>query len=385
MNFDLTNEQRLLRDSAERFIASDYPLESRASRLRQLPLNREVWRIFAEMGWLLSGVPEDNGGFGGPTEVALVAQQFGRGLIAEPFLGSAVLATSLVAACPSGELTARLIEAAGNGERILAAAVSESGARGRVEHCACKVTDLAGQPAISGRKTLVLGAPDADVFIVSARRHGSVTSKLGIGIYAVEAADNGVSITSTPLVDGSSAGIVQFDNALGTLLSGDAEGATCLKIMQELSISAIVAESLGIIERLNELTAEYLATRQQFGGPLSQFQVLRHRMADMVVAAQFAEATLHLVLAAFESENQDCRAQTFAGAKGWIGDALRRVSGWALQSHGGMGLAEELPIGRFFQRMMVLDSIMGSGRDNWRRCAEIAQSSYRTSAHADKI
>lgn len=371
MNFELTEEQLLLKESAERFIASGYPIEPRASALYGVPLNHSIWSAFAEMGWLLAGVPEERAGFGGPIEMALIAEQFGRALVVEPYLGSAVLATALLVACPPSDVTEELIASAGRGDTVLCAAVNEPGARGRVEHCKSRAEAIDGTYAVSGQKSLALAATDADQLIVAARLNGADCSGDGIGIFAIDACAAGVGITPTALVDGSSAGTIYFSRAPARLLATESQGHACLAHMRDVGIATIAGEALGIITKLIELTAEYISTREQFGAPLSQFQVLRHRLADMVVAEEMMRSALFVAFAALQSGNLAVRGMRLAQVKGWTCETLRKVCGWALQSHGGMGMAEELPIGRFIQRMMVLDTVLGSAQDSWKRAKPV--------------
>jgi len=368
MRFDYSDEQALLKDSVQRYIEATYPLEPRASHVCAAPFDSQRWHDLAEMGWLLAVVPESHGGFGGPVEAAIIGEQFGRGLVAEPFLGSGVLALALLSACPNDPPVADLLVRAGAGDTILAAAVGETGGRGWIDLCSATVAQRDGGLLLSGTKTLVLGAPHARTFIVSAR----VDDADGIGIFAVEAHAPGVTVDPMPLVDGTSAGTVRFESVAAVQLADAAHGHAALVAMTEAGVAAIAAESVGIIGKVTELTAEYIGTREQFGAPLSQFQVLRHRLADMVVAGEMARSALHVALAAFEQADVSTRARRFAGVKGWTGETLRRVTGAALQTHGGMGLAEELPVGRFLQRMLVLDAVLGSAEDNWRRAASNA-------------
>jgi Acyl-CoA dehydrogenases len=361
MDLNLTDDQQLIRESAARFV-SDAGRPEPGHR----GFDRALWSQMAEMGWLAAGISEDLGGFGGPVETALIVEELGRGGRAGAFLGAGVMGPQLLVATADAAATEAVLPSVIAGETILAAAVSEEGAAGNLAHVAASAARDGAAWRIDGAKSLVLVGDVADRLIVSARTAGEAD---GISLFLVDSGVPGVTVQATPLVDGSGAATIRLDGAEGTLLGSEGEGAAALTAMAEQTIAAIAAESVGIMEAVAEITAEYFRSRKQFGMLLGQFQVLQHKLADMAIDAEMARATLLVALAAFEQADPALRARRFAGAKAASGEALRRVTEAGVQAHGGMGMTEEYPVGFYLQRMVVLDAVLGAPAVHLARCA----------------
>ncbi|MEP6785216.1 MAG: acyl-CoA dehydrogenase family protein [Sphingomonadales bacterium] len=364
MTFDLTDDQRLIGESAARFVA-DFGRNPPEASGFDWPL----WKQIAEMGWLAASLPQSAGGIGGPIEAALIAEALGRGSIGGDLLGAAVLGPQLLVA--SGGLSDRpeLLDQIISGEIVVAAAVSEPQSRGdltRVETAAVADGD---RYRLRGTKTLVLAGDAADMLIVSAAIEAD--SKSTIGLFLVAARQDGVDRLATPLVDGTSAATIAFDGAIAERLGEPDQALAALAAMAEHGMSWIVAETVGMVAAVGEITADYCRTRQQFGMALGQFQVLQHKLADMEIDRQGARAAQLVALAAFALPEGDLRRRRFSGAKASAGEALRRVAGAGVQTHGGMGMTIEYPVGRYLQRMVVLDAILGSPDHHLRVCADL--------------
>lgn len=370
MDFELNEDQRLIQETVARYV--DDKLRDNNHHLVS-GFQTSHWNHMAEMGWLAAGIPEQWGGLGGVIENTLIAEELGRGLMAGEFLGAAVLGPQLLIASGDDGACEKLISSIMDGTTVLAAALIEPGSRGDLEQVQTVASGNGHQFLISGEKVLVLCGDVAQKLIVSARIVASAGAEPELGLFIVEADAAGVQKTGTILVDGTTAANFRFKNAEANLLKGN-RASIALRLMAEHGIACITAESIGMMSAATKITADYLASRKQFGVALSSFQVMQHKLADMVIEHEMALPVLHLVLAGFELEGEKIRRQRFSSAKYAIGESLRRVTGIAVQAHGGMGVTQEYPIGRYLQRMTVLDCVLGSPMENLIECAEIVSS-----------
>lgn len=363
MEFALNDEQDMLADSVTRFVQGDYDF---ATRMRRVAAGDDdgQWQVFAGNGWLGAAFPEALGGFGGGViETAIISQQLGRGLVLEPWLGSAVLAAQTLRATGDGQAIAEWMPALCDGSRRLALAWSEQRSRGVPDFVQTRAArDDAGW-RLSGSKTLVLGAQGADAFLVSADADD------GIALFLVEAGVAGLSETSTPLHDGTAAGSLTLDRAIARRLDGD--GLAALRVGLSHGILALSAELVGVMEQAIEITAEYLRTRKQFGVTIGSFQSLQHRMADMAAETELARSMLFALLSSFETDDAGPSERTLHGAKALITGAARNVCGQGIQLHGGMGMTEECAIGHYFKRAVVADLLLGGRTLHETACADI--------------
>lgn len=362
MDLTLNDDQQLIRQTAARFV-SDVGRPSPGAR----EFDRELWSQIAEMGWLAVGLSEELGGFGSAIEIALIAEELGRGRRAASYLGS-LMAVQLLAASDPGSERDRLLERAIAGDTVVVAAIAERDGRGDLDKVSTTAVAHAGGWSLTGSKALVLNGDAADCYVVSAACERG-EHRTDPALFMVEASARGVTRQPVQLVDGSTAASVKFDGTPAAMLCGPDRGRHALSAMREQAIVAIVAESLGMMEAVESLTAEYFRTRQQFGRYLGEFQVLQHRLADMTIEAEMGRAALLVALAAFEIDEPGLRARRFGGAKAAMGEALRRVTASGVQVHGGMGMTQEYPVGGYLQRMVVLDAVLGSPARNWSECA----------------
>ncbi|WP_349604815.1 acyl-CoA dehydrogenase family protein [Cupriavidus sp. DF5525] len=365
MNFNLTDEQRLLQDSVRRFVDKAYDFEARTARVKSAePCNARHWATFAENGWLAAALPEAAGGLGGSIiDTVLIATELGRGLVVEPYLGSAVLAAQTLAAAAGPEQLEALVPALADGSRRFALAYSEAQSRGLPEPVATRAEPAPGGYLLHGTKTLVLGGCDADAFIVSAMLPGKSDEAALCSLFLVPADAAGVQRVALPLHDGSWAAEVTFDQAFvpADALLGDAGKAqAALRHGLTHGIAALCAELVGGMEKTIEITAEYLKVRKQFGVPIGSFQALQHRMADMAAELEVARSMLYALLASIENDGEADLARTVSQAKALIGRAARYVSGQGIQLHGGIGMTEEYTVGHYFKRAVVADVLFGN-------------------------
>ena len=358
VGFALTAEQSMLKDVAARVLA-DTENASRGDAL---------WPRFAELGWLALNLPETHGGIGpAPVETATIAEQLGRYRVTEPWVASVVLAASLLADTGPADTLDALLPGVADGTVRLAFAHAEAQARGTLAHIACTARPEARGWVLSGQKTAIAGGDVATHTLVTARVAGTVRDPTGIALFLLPTGREGLVVESGPGLDGAPAvslALHAVPAAAGDLLAADAFPA--IDVAVDRALAAWCAEAVGAAERLLEMTVEYTGTRVQFGRPLSANQVVRHRLADMAVALEEARALTVRATALMGRPTQQ-RRRAVAAAKVKTGRATRYVAEQAIQLHGGMGVTDELPVGAFLRRLLVLDLMFGSAEDHLRR------------------
>ena len=358
MDFNLTDEQQMLRESASRFVREQYGFEARRKWVADGGWSRERWNQYAEMGWLSLSIPEALGGLGCSfVETALVAEELGRGIALEPFVGCAVLAARLIERGDAAGFNARresLLAGIADGSAITLLAHSEPGSRFELDSVATKARETAGGWVIDGTKMMVPGAPAATNFIVSAHVHG-----LGTALFLVHR--EAVVLQTYPLIDGTSAADIELNGVAVTrdaMLATPGSAPALIDDAMDRAALAQVAEGLGCMEAVLELTGEYLKTRQQFGQPIGKFQALQHRMSEMFVEVQETRSILLRGIANLEGEPA-ARRQAVSAAKVMLGAAGRFVGGQGIQLHGGIGVTDEYQVGHYYKRLLALEKIHG--------------------------
>ena len=365
MNFELSDEQRMLQDSAQRFVQKSYTFEHRAKLASQGgAFSRDTWRALGEMGWLGIAVPEALGGLGfSAVETAIVAEQIGRALVLEPYVMCGVFPASLVARCGREEQRETMLAGIVAGETLYAVAHSEREARGQVHHvCATASKIEEGNWRLDGYKTLVVGAPVADRLFVVARTAGVADDKDGIGIFVVDPAQPGVTLKRCTLLDGTPAADLRLEGVIVRQADMLGEAGCAYEGLQaavDEAIVAMCAELVGNIEDAIELTSEYLKTRKQFGVAIGSFQALQHRMADMAIDAMQARATLHRALLTLGVEGPN-RSVEISGCKAQTSRSAKFVTQQGIQLHGGYGITNEYKVGHHYRRHLVLDVLFGN-------------------------
>lgn len=385
MNFDLSDEQRMLQDSAQRFLERDYSFEHR----RKLAIegggfSRDMWRTFGEMGWLGVAVPEAFGGLGfTPVESGLIAEQMGRALVLEPYVMCGVFPAALMTRCASGEQRDEWLAAIISGELLVAVAHSERAARGVVSHVATTAKQgRDGTWTLNGQKTLVVGATVADRLIVVARVAGPVSYDSGLALFAVDPRGAGVTLKPYRLLDGTPAAdlilagaTVEATAAIGT----PGHAMPGLQAAVDEAIVASCAELVGDIDDTVALASEYLNTRKQFGVPIGSFQALQHRFADMAIDAMQARATLHRALKAL-TEDSGKRSVQVSGCKAQTIRSGKFVTQQGIQLHGGYGITDEYKVGHHYRRMLIVDTLFGNMEYHLNRYARQVQADARALA-----
>ncbi|HYB58462.1 MAG TPA: acyl-CoA dehydrogenase family protein [Alphaproteobacteria bacterium] len=376
MDFSLSEEQRLLAESVARFLEKEYPFEKRRALIAsELGFSRDVWRQFAELGWLGIGSPEEAGGLGGgAVESAIVMEGIGRHLVVEPYFSTVILGAGLLR--QAGPKLAPLLAELGEGRLMLALAHTEPKARFDLAHVETRAERAGGSFKLSGHKAVVLGAASADHLIVSARTSGAVAEAAGITLFLVPKSAGGLSLLPYRTACGQRAAEVKLAGVVveaGQILGALDGAAVLLERTAEEALVALAAEAVGAMAALLAMTREYLKTRKQFGVPIGSFQVLQHRLVDMFMAHELARSTSEAaarVLGDAASLAAD-RARMAAAAKVQAGRAGRLVGQEAVQLHGGMGMTDELAVGHYFKRLTMIDAMFGNADHHQRRFAEL--------------
>ena len=376
MDFSLTEEQRLLKDSADRFVRESCPLDRRRALVSGEPgYSEESWRRMAALGWLGAGVPETYGGIGGgPVETMLLMEAFGAGLVPEPYFPSVVLGGGLVAAAGSEAQKQALLPALAAGDLKLAFACVEVQAGYDLFDVETTAKRRGGGYVVNGAKGVVLGAPTADRIIVCARTAGGSRDRDGIGLFLVDRAADGVRLRGYPTVDGLRAAEVAFENVAveEDAVLGDPGGAwPAIEAVAERAVAALCAEAVGAMDAIVRGAAEYLKTRKQFGRPIGTFQVLQHQLADMVIALEEARSMAYAATLRLDEPDALLRAKTISGAKHVIGRNGRLIGQRGIQLHGGMGMTEEMDVGHYFKRLTVIDLTFGDHAYHLKRYAAL--------------
>jgi pimeloyl-CoA dehydrogenase small subunit len=378
MDFDLTEEQRLLRDSIDRLVADQYTFEKRKSYLAEPDgWSRAVWAQFADLGILGLPFAEQYGGFGGGgIETMLVMQALGRSLCVEPYLATVVLAGTALRLAGSDAQLSTLVPQIAEGKLVLAYAHGEQQARYDLPDVLTSAKPKGGGWVIDGAKSVVSHGDGAGRLIVSARTGGKRDDKSGITLFLVDGTASGVARRSYTLRDGSRAAEIALS---GVEVGGDAvlgrvgEAFPVIERVAEAGIAATAAEAVGAMEAMQAITLEYLKTRVQFGRRIGDNQALQHRASEMFMALEQGRSLAMLAAMTVDEPDAAERARTVSTVKVGVGQAARFVSQNAVQLHGGIGMTEEYAIGHYFRRCMVIEHSFGdSGHHLSRLAREVA-------------
>ena len=373
MDFDLSDEQRLLKDSVTRLIADAYDFEQRKAYAKEpLGYSAARWAQYAELGLLGLPFAEGEGGIGGtPVETMIVMEAFGRGLVLEPYLATVVLGGGLLRFAGSTAQRQEMIPAIAGGTLRLAFAHGERQARYDLADVAVTATPAAsGGYVLSGAKGVVLHGDAADRLIVSARTAGGQRERDGISLFLVDPKAAGVAVQGYPTVDGLRAAEVTFrDVRLGpeALLGPRDHALPIIERAVDLAIAATVAEAVGAMSVMHELTVEYLKTRKQFGVALRTFQALTQRAADMYVSLELARSMSYYVTMSLADGAAD--PAIAARAKLRVGRSGRHIGQEAVQLHGGIGMTAEYPVGHYLARLTAIEHTLGDSTDHLRALA----------------
>src|SRR5436305_4200465 len=375
MNFDLTEEQRLLRDSVGRLLADHYGFDKRRAYLAAPEgWSRAIWAQYAELGLLGLPFPEDYGGFGGgPIEVMLVMEAFGRVLALEPYLATVVLGGTALRLAGNEEQKSAILPQIAEGNMILAFAHGERQARYDLSDVLTTAKPKGRGWVLDGAKSVVLHGDSAQRLVVSARTAGERDDRDGITLFIVDTGANSVARRGYPMRDGSRAAEISLSGVeVGEedLLGEAGAGFPVSERVVEAGIAATAAEAVGAMEAMQAMTLEYLKTRMQFGRPIGQNQALQHRATEMLMELERGRSMAMLAAMMVEEPDPAERSHNIAMAKVGVGQASKFISQNAVQLHGGIGMTEEYAVGHYFRRCMVIEHTFGDTAHHLSRLAD---------------
>ena len=376
MDFDLSEEQRLLRDSVDRLIDDAYGDfdKRRAYAAGPNGFSAALWTRFAELGLLGLPFAEADGGFGGgPVETMLVMEAIGRGLALEPYLSTVVLGGGFVRLGGNDAQRRQLLPRIADGSLRLAFAHAERQARYDLFDVAATARAEGGGFVLDGAKSVVLHGDSADLLVVGARLSGARRDRAGIGLFLVDAGAEGVTRRGYPTQDGQRAAEIMLEHVrvpADAMLGAPGDGLALIGRVTDTAIAALCAEAVGAMAALHALTVDYLKTRKQFGVPIGSFQALQHRAADMLVALEQARSMAMYAAMMADAPDAAERHIAMAAARVQIDDSARMVGQAAIQLHGGIGMTHEYKAGHYFKRLTMIGMMFGDTDHHLRTVAE---------------
>ena len=364
MDFELSEEQRLLKQSVERLLVDRYGFEQRTAYMKAPGgFSRALWKQYADLGVLALPFAEEDGGIGGgAVDVMIVMEALGRALVLEPYLATVVLAGGVLRHAGSQAQRASLIPKIADGGLILALAHAERQSRYDLADVATTAKRDGAGYVLDGAKGLVLHGDGADKLVVSARVAGKPRDRDGIALFLIDAKASGVSVRGYPTIDGLRAAEVTLSGVKVGAEGVIGEPGKALAVIERVvdeGMAALCAEAVGAMEVMHELTVDYLKTRRQFGVPIGNFQVLQHAAVDMLMATEQARSMAMLAAMMAEEPNAVERHKSIAAAKVQIGRSGRFVGKTATQLHGGIGMTMEYKVGHYFKRAMAIEMLFG--------------------------
>ena len=354
MNLDYNDEQNMLREQIQKFCESEYDFYKREEIVKSSnDFDENVWNLFAEQGWLSMPFSEQSGGLGfGPIELSILFEEFGKALVIEPYLSTVVLSGTLLDKSTFSEKNDLI-------EKICAGSIHISLAYAEVDNGYDYLnpsTTLDSKFVLNGTKTLVLNGSNAEKIIVTC------TNDDTLNIVVLDANTSGVSINSFSTVDGQSCSEISFENVKldkSNIIATGNDAENLLKETINLATLCICAEAVGCMESCYHKTLEYTKGREQFGQPISGFQVLQHRMVDMFIESELAKSLL--IKAMLEVNNRSDEMYKHVSAlKSYVGKSGKLSAKEAVQLHGGMGVSEEMMIGHYLKKMISIDALFGN-------------------------
>ena len=377
MDLSLSVEDSILRDSVERFVRQSYPFNERRNFIDEnKSFLEENWQKFSKLGWLGLNLPEEFGGNGGSAvDTMVVAEALGPGLILEPFLETVVIGSKLIQVGYNEKLKSELLSNLVGGRLILTFAFAEPQSRYSLSDVQLSAKPNEDQFVLNGKKAVVRHASSADKIIVSARTAGGRRDKRGITLFLVEGNNPGLSRRDYRLQDDVPASELIFDNVFlsRTAIIGDLDCALpIVELVVDHGIAMVCAEAVGIMSALYTATLQYVKTREQFGQPIGKFQVIKHRMVDMLMACEEARSMAYMATLKLDESDPNVRKRAASAAKVCIGKAARFVGQQSIQLHGGIGMTDELDVGHYFKRLTMIDILFGDVDFHLRRYSACA-------------
>jgi alkylation response protein AidB-like acyl-CoA dehydrogenase len=363
VDFGYTEEQVVIAESARKFV------EDRGRRKTAGDLDRDVWNGLADYGFLSVGLPERFGGIGGPVELSIVCRAFGAGPLVEPFVGAGILPAQILAEAGTEEQKSALLPAIALGRRVVSVAYRDSPEGHGGKHGPTSYRKQGDSYVLNGRKCLALGAPFADQLIVSAVPAGARDDD-GLSLFLIDIRHRNLRLEPVPLVDGVACAEVYLDDvSVGEerIIGREHGGAAALRAGLRYAMLACCSQTAGAMRKALQIASDYIKVRKQFGAALSSFQVLRHKVADMAIDCEMADAAVLKMIASFQVPEQHDPDLASAMAKVLVDEAGPRVCGQAIQLHGGIGMTEECDVGRYFRHVTLNKALFGGPAGHLKR------------------
>ena len=361
MDFKFTEEQQMLQETAERLVRDVYDFDSRSKFSEsEAGFSTAFWQQMGELGLTAIPFAEELGGFGGSgIETMLIMEQLGRGICLEPYMESVILAGGLIAQLGSDAQQEALMGEIASGQLQAAVALDELNSHYDLANVTTTAKQDGSEWSLSGRKGVVIGGQTAGKILVSARTSGDSRDQQGISLFLVDPTDAGVSRRVYATMDGRKACELFLDNAKGELLGEAGKAYDAIRYQSGRAIAALCAEAVGAMRTACDLTLEYLKTRKQFGVPIGKFQVLQHRMVDMI--SELERATSMATLAACLADDEDSaeRSAKLAAAKFIVNRAARSVAEESIQLHGGIAMTWEYNGAHYAKRLVMISHQFG--------------------------
>ncbi|WP_375306976.1 pimeloyl-CoA dehydrogenase small subunit [Bradyrhizobium sp. A11] len=375
MDFDLNEEQRLLKESIDGLLTDSYDFEQRKKYMAEKGgWSKTVWLKLAEQGLLGLPFSEAEGGFGGGgVETMIVMEALGKALVLEPYLATVVIGGGFLRHAGTDAQKAAHVPSIIDGSKTLAFAQLEKNSRYDLFDVTTTAKKKGDGWVIDGEKFVVLNGENADTLLVTARTKGERRDKSGIGVFLVPANAKGVARKGYPTQDGLHAADITFTGVeVGAdAVLGNPEDSLALieRVVDEARV-ALCAEAVGLMDESLKTTVEYIKTRKQFGVAIGSFQSLQHRASDMFVAAEQARSMSMFATMANDFENAKERSNAIAAAKVQIGKSAKFVGQQSIQLHGGIGMTMEAKIGHYFKRLTMIENTFGDTDYHQRRVAD---------------
>jgi alkylation response protein AidB-like acyl-CoA dehydrogenase len=369
---NFTDEQRLLKESLERFRQQDYAFEKRKRLLAQLGAKDDpVWAQFAELGWLAATLPEEHGGLGGShADLALLMEQFGRGLVTSPFVPTVVVGATALRLAGSAAQKSEILPGIAEGRTKLALAYLEAPGQMDPSIVTTRARSEGDGFVISGNKIAALYANVADHVLISARVFGQVGDHQGVSLFLIPTTAKGLTLDAYRTHDDGWAADLHFDHVhlpAEALVGSAGSGLETIEAALDAGAAALCAEAVGAMWSLHDMTLDYIKVRKQFGATIGSFQAIQHRMVNMYMKCQLAQSMALAGMAALDSSDASVRRRAVSAAKVQVGRAARHVGEDAIQLHGGIAMTDEYAAGHYFKRLTMIRLMFGDEEYHLRR------------------
>jgi alkylation response protein AidB-like acyl-CoA dehydrogenase len=376
MNFSFSEEQNMLRDSISKFVQDQYEFSVREKLAKtELGFSAENWQTFAELGWLSIPFSEEMGGFGGSVvDSMILMEEFGKGLVLEPFIATVLLFGGVINRSGNSAMMEANIPSIIDGSTQGALACFERQSRFELSDVKTQATKHGDQYSLSGEKSVVYNGASADKIIVSARTSGGQYDNDGITLFLVDANVAGVESTGYRMMDGQMVANITLNDVVlsrESIVGQLDKGFLLLQKVVNETLTAVGGEAIGVMDKLHTATVEYTKAREQFGVAIGSFQALQHRMVETFMACEQTRSLLYRAVCSV-AEDKDEATKDVLALKTMIGRAGKLIGDEALQIHGGIGMTDELDIGHYVKRLMMINTFFGDADYSQQKFAELS-------------